>query len=167
MVIIKDGRSSADNWQHLDDHEPIPASGAITVSKTRWQAERSELIAREGPVGLRLEASDTPDEIAADVHRFPLIALDFATLTDGRLFSLARLLRERLRFSGELRATGDFIQDQMFFLRRVGVDSFESAAAATAQDVAAALATFSVSYQAAADEPRPLYQRTLRRQRPR
>jgi uncharacterized protein (DUF934 family) len=162
MDIIEDGRLLADCWQHLDDEMAVPASGAVTVSLARWQAERAALAVRDEPVGLRLEASDTPEAVSKDLGGFPLIVLNFASMADGRLFSLARLLRERYGFAGELRARGDFIQDQMFFLSRVGVDAFEPSGGATPEDVAAALATFSVTYQGATDEKRPLYRRMQR-----
>jgi uncharacterized protein (DUF934 family) len=161
MVII-DGHSIADHWRHLDDPDELPDSGAVTVSKARWQAERDALATRREPVGLRLEADSSLKDIAEDLNRFPVIVLDFASLADGRLFSLARMLRERYRFSGELRARGNFIQDQIFFLSRVGVNAFEPAAEMTVEGVLAALSTFSVTYQAATDQPLPLYRRERR-----
>jgi len=162
MDIIKDGRLLTDCWQHLDDETPLPDAVAVTVSLARWLAARDTLAARDEPVGLRLEAGDTPEAISKDLQRFPLIVLNFASMADGRLFSLARLLRERYGFAGELRARGDFIQDQMFFLSRVGVNAFEPSAGATTEEVTAALTTFSITYQAATDERRPLYQRVQR-----
>lgn len=163
MVIDKSGQEIRNGWQHLDDQVPVPAAGPVTVSVARWLAERIMLLARSAPVALRLEAADSPEAIADDLPHFPLIVLNFATMADGRLFSLARLLRERFGFAGELRARGDFIVDQMFFLGRVGVDTFEPATDASADAVRAALATFSVSYQAATDEKLPLYRRVQRR----
>lgn len=162
MVILKDGQSIADEWLHLDDEDAIPASRPVTVSLPRWQAERAALQARPEPVGLRLEAGDAPDTISDDLRRFPLIVLSFATMVDGRLFTLARLLRERFGFAGELRARGDFILDQIFFLSRVGVDTFEPAANISPEAVGEALKTFSVRYQAATDEKQPLYRRARR-----
>ena len=162
MVITKEGRAIADEWLHLDDEAAIPPSGQVTVSLFRWQAERTALLARPEPVGLRLEAGDLPDTITDDLRRFPLIVLNFATMVDGRLFSLARLLRERFGFAGELRARGDFIVDQIFFLSRVGVDTFEPTEDISPDAVGQAIATFSVRYQAATDDTQPLYRRARR-----
>ncbi|MGY6213611.1 DUF934 domain-containing protein [Methylolobus aquaticus] len=162
MVIVKDGRAITDEWLHLDDQAAIPPSGQVTVSLLRWHAERTALMARPDPVGLRLEAGDAPDTIADDLQRFPLIVLSFATMADGRLFSLARLLRERFGFARELRARGDFILDQIFFLSRVGVDTFEPTEDISPEAVGQAITTFSVLYQAATDEKQPLYRRARR-----
>ena len=82
-----------------------------------------------------------------------------ATFTDGRAFSQARLLRDRHGYAGELRARGDFLRDQMFFLRRVGVDAFEFPEGTNLQDRLKAFEEFSVTYQAAVDNPEPLYRR--------
>lgn len=166
MVIRTDGRAIPDGWQQLDDRAALPASGPVTVSLARWQTERVALMARSEPVGLHLGAADAPETIADDLPHFPLIVLNFEAMSDGRLFSLARLLRERFGFAGELRARGEFIVDQMFFLKRVGVDAFEPfPSATTPEEVSAALTTFSVTYQAAADERQPLYRRSQRPRR--
>jgi len=162
MQIIKDKEIIEDHWQHIAD-DPIPPEGCITVSLNRWKAEKDRLIAREGgELGLRLSTEDSLDEIADDLDHFQLIALEFPTFTDGRTFSFARLLRERCHFQGELRAIGDFLPDQVFFLARVGVNAFEFDETADLNDALAALDTFTVAYQAAAGKAEPpRYRRPL------
>ncbi len=105
--------------------QPVPADRPALVGKVRWLAEREALAARNAPLGLLLEAGEDLDGIEADIGRFALIALRFPRYTDGRAYSKARLLRERLSFSGELRAVGDVLHDQIPFMRRCGFDSFE------------------------------------------
>jgi uncharacterized protein (DUF934 family) len=104
---------------------PWPADRPVLLGKARWLAERDALASRNAPLGLLLEAGEDLDGIEADIGRFALIALRLPRYTDGRAYSKARLLRERLAFAGELRAVGDVLHDQIPFMRRCGFDSFE------------------------------------------
>jgi uncharacterized protein (DUF934 family) len=122
--IWKDGAFRRDAWQAAPAEGRLP-DGPLIVTKTRWLAERDALTGRNGPLGLRLEPGEAIDDIAADLERFALIALAFPKFGDGRAFSVARLLRERHGFGGELRAVGDVLADQIPFMRRVGFDTFE------------------------------------------
>jgi uncharacterized protein (DUF934 family) len=158
MEIIKDGHIVANDWRHLSDDEALPEQ-AVTVSLLRWKNERDRLLACSVPLGLRLNSDDSLEEIADDLKYFSIIVLEFRQFTDGRSFSLARLLRERYGFNGELRARGDFLRDQMFFLSRVGVNAFEPNGSANAQELLPALQEFTVKYQAAVDVKEPLYRR--------
>src|SRR5262249_54990274 len=91
----------------------------------RWQAERDALVARGVPLGIT--AANTVDvaSFAADLGKLALVALVFPKFNDGRAFSQARLLRERYRFTGEIRATGAVLRDQLLFMQRCGFDAFE------------------------------------------
>lgn len=151
MHIIKDGRIVEDAWRHLSDDAEI-GDGPVTVTLNRWRRELGALSSREDPLGLRLTGSDNPEEVAGDLAGFSLILLEFTSLRDGRAFSHARMLRERLGYSGEIRARGDFIRDQMFFLSRVGVNAFEFADRNTASAALPSLTDFSVAYQPAAGD---------------
>src|ERR1051326_6113496 len=111
MLLAEDGRLGVDDWRHLNDDEPIPAYGAITVSFARWQTDEAVLQLRADKLGLRLPNTIAPQEIAEDISRFSLIILDFPKFTDGRAYSQARLLRTRLGFTGELRADGNVLRD--------------------------------------------------------
>ena len=158
MAIIKNGAIADNDWRHVADDEPLPEGGA-SVSLKRWKAEKNSLLGRKAPVGVRLAAGDAPEDIAGDLQRLGLIVLEMAHFADGRVFSTARLLRERHGFSGELRAKGDFLRDQMFYLARMGVDAFEFAEGVEPEDMLPVFGEFTVKYQAAADEPEPLYRR--------
>ena len=105
-------------------------------------------------------ASDTElESIAEKLITFPVIAIVFPTFMDGRGFSLGRLLRSRYEFKGELRAIGNVIRDQLFFLKRCGFNSFELREGTDLDAALASLRDFSVTYQAAFDSDQPLFRR--------
>jgi uncharacterized protein (DUF934 family) len=129
------GAFHRDAWTKLDGDAALP-DGPVVLPKARWLAERNALAGRNTPLGLLIAPGDSLDDIAADLPRFALIALAFPKFTDGRAFSLARLLREKHGFVGELRAVGNVLSDQLQSMRRVGFDSFEVTHAPTRQALA-------------------------------
>lgn len=135
----------------------------LLVPVSVWRARRTELIVREyeygWPVGVWLAPDKGPETIAADLDDFPVIAIDFPKFTDGRGYSTARLLRERYRYRGELRAVGDVGRDQLFFLARAGFDAFVLKPGEDPHAALKGLRDFSVTYQGAADDPLPLFRR--------
>lgn len=151
MPLLKDGRLVEDPWRVIDDAAPLPASEPAIVSFARFQAERDVLLARGAPLGVKLRNTDAVDALAGAIDRLELIALEFPKFSDGRAYSQARSLRERLGFVGELRATGDVLIDQALFMRRCGFDAYEIADAAKAPRFIEAFKTFSVFYQPAGD----------------
>ncbi len=92
----------------------------------------------------------------------PLIAIDFPVFNDGRGYSTAAVLRSRYQYRGDLRAIGDVLIDQLFFLRRVGFTSFLLRADQDHLKAVAKLRTFSDAYQGAADDPLPAFRRHAR-----
>ena len=124
MPIFRGHGFVEDEWTLAADDAPLPAGSAV-VSKARFVADRDALTARNAPLGLVLRAGENLDGLEHDLERFALIVLDIPRYTDGRAYSTARLLRERFKYAGELRATGDVLRDQIMFLHRVGFDSFD------------------------------------------
>ena len=114
-----------DAWTPAPADGDIPADRPVIVGKARYLAEREALASRNAPLGLRIEAGEDLVGLEDDIGRFALVALRFPKYTDGRGYSIARLLRERHGFTGELRATGDVLRDQIPYMRRCGFDSFE------------------------------------------
>lgn len=112
----------------------------------------------EGEV-LRLEPHEDPAALAGRLASAARVEVHFPKFTDGRGYSIARLLRERFGYRGELRAVGDVQRDQLFYLSRVGFDAFLLRDGEHAADALAALQDFSEAYQASVEQPQPLFRR--------
>jgi uncharacterized protein (DUF934 family) len=125
MALWRPGGFAEDFWTRLAGDAPAPAEGAIIVSLERWLAEREALAARGAPVGVAVEAGADAQAHLVDLADRPLVALEFAKFADGRAFSYARLLRDRYRFKGELRAVGDVLIDEVPLMLRCGFTAFE------------------------------------------
>ncbi len=145
MQLIKDKQVIQDDWTYIHDDAPLKAAYNI-VSVTRWQQARNEL-GEASHLGLRLESDIIIEEIAADLSYFQLIELFIPVFTDGRVFTHARLLRSRYGFTGDIRVSGDFMRDQVYYLNRVGVSSFELNDLDNAQLFIQSMGDFSVDYQ--------------------
>jgi len=151
MALIHQRRIVDDRWRLAPDDRAVPNSGAVIVSLARWQREAEMLRNRRAGIGVRLAAGDPVQALAADLQTLDLIAIEFDAFTEGRGYSQARLLRERLGYGGELRAVGDVSRDRVAFMERSGFDSFELRAG---EDPHATLEHFneiSVHFQPAAD----------------
>ena len=162
--LVKDGVIVEDTWTLLSKPEgdaanfAVPA-GQVIVPLSVWLAQKSELKSRTD-IGVWLDSDETADLLGEDAQSLPLVAVNFPTFMDGRAFSTARLLRERFGFTGELRAVGNFIRDQLCYLRRCGVNAF--AFSNPESDLQAALKSlddFTEYYQASVDQPLPLFRR--------
>lgn len=164
-TIWRAGAFRRDTWTKVDDASVLP-DGAVILPKKRWLAERDHLAGRNSPVGILIAAGESVDDIAADLPRFAIVALQFPKFSDGRAFSTARLLREKYGYAGELRAVGDVLADPIPLMRRVGFDSFEVTNMPTRRALAEGrLAEVKVHYQPAgvAEPPagtRPWLRRT-------
>ena len=118
------GAYAQDLFAPVADDAALP-EGAVLVSLARFQKDRGTLLARNTPIGIKLQSNENPESLGADVNHFTLIALEFPKFRDGRAFSWARMLRTRLGYTGEIRAVGDFLSDQVNYQHRVGFDAWE------------------------------------------
>lgn len=142
----------------------IPATGRIIVPLSVFIARHSELANRvaESEVGVWLATHELLENLIqhqTDINELPIIAIFVERFADGRIFSLGTLLRTRYGYKNDLRAFGDVLRDQLFFLKRSGFTSFVIRADRSAADAIASLNDFSKPYQGAVDEPRPVFQR--------
>jgi phosphoadenosine phosphosulfate reductase len=135
-----------DSWRYLG--EEVAAGDPLIVPLADLRAERERWWNWAGRLGARLQPSDRVEDLAANLPRLDLVAVEFPNPGDGRGYSQGRLLRERLRFRGELRAMGAGVrEDQAFLLARCGFDSLEPPAGANLEAVRDALSRYDVAYQ--------------------
>lgn len=151
MALIKDRELAEDGWRYIEDDTPLPSDGGVIMSRQRWHADKAAFAGRNVPLGVLLESGDTAESISEDADRLALIAVPFAQFKDGRGYSTARLLRERYGFTGELRAVGNVLRDQLAMLERCGFDSFEYEGRTEAANALRAFSEIDVVYQTAAD----------------
>jgi uncharacterized protein (DUF934 family) len=162
-TLLKNRQVVTDTWQlvGLPPEAPgtLPAEGVdAIVSLPLWREQRAALLARAGRTGVWLEPADDPAELFANAPLPELIAVRFPAFTDGRGYSIARLLRERHGYRGEVRAIGDVLHDTLFDLLRCGFDAFALRADQDPAEALAAFDAFSEVYQAAVDRG-PLFAR--------
>jgi uncharacterized protein (DUF934 family) len=169
--LIRHGRIEKAAWRRLDEAglrqlgagEPVtegPLDGVLIPFKL-WQAERTLCGTLGVEIGVLVRDDDDLTEVAEQLPHINMIAVDFPKFTNGRGYSIARLLRGRYGYTRELCAIGDIMRDQMFYLSRVGFDAFELRADQDAQISLDALRDFSAPYQASADQPVPLFKRRV------
>ncbi len=169
--IIKDKAVVNDDWTVLQLAEgetpetvAVPA-GKFIVPLTVWEAQRTGLKKR-ADIGVWIASHERPEVLKDDVAQLPVIAVDFPKFSDGRGFSIAYNLRVRLGYTGELRAIGDVLRDQMFYMQRVGFNAFATRQDRNIHDALKSLSDFSEAYQSAWDQKLPLYRRAERGQKP-
>jgi uncharacterized protein (DUF934 family) len=151
MPLIKNGRAAADRYVSVFDDAPLPEGAPVIVPAARFLADAGEILRRDAAAGVVWPNNRRVAELAPYLDRLALVALVFPTFRDGRAYSQARLLRERYGFRGELRATGQVLRDQFLFLVRAGFDALDVAKESDVDAFAAALARYTVFYQAAGE----------------
>jgi len=150
--------SIADEWNILDkDFEGSPE--AFSLVPMRYFLENQEAVINAGNIGVWLDSDDQPEEFSDSATRLPVIAINFPTFADGRGYSIARYVRERLNYTGELRAIGDVAVDQLFFYMRCGFSTFLLQDGTDPERAVEAFKDFREVYQAANDQPEPLFRR--------
>lgn len=166
-MIIKNKTIVEDDWRVLrlsagDTPESVVVpEGKVIVPLKVWQAQRAVLQNRAEP-GVWLASDERAEDLRQDIAKFAVIAVDFPKYADGRGYSIAYHLRTRLGYRGELRAIGDVLRDQMYYMQRCGFDAFVPRADHDIRVALKGLSDFSMNYQAAADEAQPLFRRAQR-----
>lgn len=162
--IIKDKAVINDDWIVLrleegeaPDSITIP-DGKVIVPLKVWQAQGTALAGR-AEIGVWIASDERPEELKGEVEKFAVIAVDFPKFSDGRGYSIAYNLRARLGYNGELRAIGDVLRDQMFYMQRVGFNAFATRPDRDIHEALKGLTDFSETYQISWDQKSPLFRR--------
>ncbi|MFZ6759165.1 DUF934 domain-containing protein [Undibacterium sp. Ji50W] len=165
--IIKDQTIVADDWTvlRLDENETpdavsVPA-GKVIIPLKVWLLQRESLLSRTD-LAVWFSSDEQAKDLKEDISRFSLLAVDFPKFSDGRGYSIAYNLRSRLSFNGELRAIGDVLRDQLFYMQRVGFNAFATREDKNIHDAIKGLTDFSEKYQTSWDEKNPLFRRAER-----
>jgi uncharacterized protein (DUF934 family) len=155
-------QAAQDPWRAaVGEYGPLPIppiAGHSLLTLEQWQAVRDQWPAGL-PVGLTLANTAEVEELAEDLPRFALVALQFPKWTDGRAYSQARVLRARLRYVGEVRATGDVVVDMLPLLQRTGFDAVQLRDGQVEASARRALAIVSEHYQGDVHQTGPLFSR--------
>lgn len=157
------GAPVEDRFIRVADDDALPDSAPVLLTLERFLKEEEALKGRNGEIGLIWPHNKPIDEIAPYLPRLALIALVFPSFRDGRAYSQARILRERLGWTGRLRATGGVLRDQFLLMARSGFDEFEPVKAADAAAFDEALSSYSVFYQPTGDGRKSLLRARLGR----
>lgn len=166
-MIIKDKTVMEDDWQvlRLAEGETVESVavpvGKVIVPLKVWQAQRATLQSRT-ELGVWLASDERAEELQSELDKLAVIAVDFPKFADGRGYSIAYHLRVRYGYQGELRAIGDVLRDQIFYMQRVGFNSFAPRADKDIHAALKGLSDFTHTYQASADEAQPLFRRIAR-----
>lgn len=150
--LIKQGQITSDTWL------PAAADAAMAGESQLPTLQQWLALAEEHGSAVQIEPGDGVDALLPALDSLALVAVNFPLFTDGRGFSYARELRQR-GYQGELRAVGEFLPDQLHYLRRCGFDAFQFADESRLEEGLRQLKVFSEHYQGAIDEPRPLFRR--------
>ena len=156
--IIKDNQVVDDTWIIIEKNftGELPM-GKLLLPLQYWLDNRENL--QLMCTGIWIDSDEDVEAVGFEANIFPLIAVNFPAFADGRGFSIARLLKERYGFTGQVRAIGNAIQDQLFYLKRCGFDSFDLKEGTNLESAVASLNDFSVTYQTSVDQPEPLFRR--------
>ena len=162
--LIKDGEMVKDYWTVLYDINDAETQNTkdkknIIVPLQSWNRFHNELKTSTNQVAVWLDSNEFTNQIIGDVNEIPLIALNFPVITDGRSYSNARELRLELHYSGEIRAIGDVLRDQIFYMSRCGFNSFLIREDQDSASCLKALNDFQSSYQSTAVDKNPLFRR--------
>lgn len=152
--LIKNGQLIDNPWTILEPGATPETDSPALVHVASW----SESFTNQH-TGIWLDSADSITQLPGKLENIPVIAVNFPVFADGRSFSIARQIRDQLEYKGELRAIGNFMQDQAFYLKRCGVDSFAVNDEADIESYKVTFNSFTDCYQAAVDEPRPLFRR--------
>jgi uncharacterized protein (DUF934 family) len=156
--LIKDNQHQHDRWTLVENDAPIPATGPIILPLALYRVQKFEWDAAGRDIGVWLNDEQMAEDVTDSLNRLPLIALRFPKFADGRGFSKARLLRERYGYQGEIRAIGDFLPDQVFYMGRCGIDAYACRNNEEANIALTLLTPFTVHYQSGTDST-PLFER--------
>lgn len=167
VISVADGDAKIvanDAWQLISDEteDTTVDKGPVILPLSLWQQRQSAevLVGRESSAdGICLSPDDDETLLLPWLGVLPLIAIQFPSFRDGRGYTQAYMLRVRMGWTGELRAVGDVLRDQLSHMRQCGFDSFAVREDKSVEDALKGLRGLSVTYGRSVIEPKPLFRR--------
>lgn len=162
--LIKNRAVVADEWVLVREPEELvdltsQIGKKLIVPLSVWQERKEQLLARVSKTAVWLNSNELPEQLAIDLPQLELVALNFPVFSDGRAYSSARELRASFAYEGEIRAIGDVLIDQLFYMRRCGFDAFDLRDDQNIERALEAFDDFQEGYQSSVDRPVPLFRR--------
>jgi uncharacterized protein (DUF934 family) len=156
---IKNGAVINDDWTVIGKEETaLPDASGLILPLSLWLSE--EQVWDRPDIGVWFDSDEYPDVAWTEkLQSLPIIAVNFPTFTDGRGFTIGRMLRQRFNYQGELRAIGYLLRDQMCYMKRCGFNSFILGEHIDLNDALNSLNDFTEYYQCSVDQPQPLFRR--------
>ncbi len=162
--LIKNRQIVDDQWLLIKEssqlEDLLAYSGQnLIVPLAFWREERNRIKQRSGKTAVWLNSNELPQSLGEDLHNLEVIALNFPIFSDGRSYTSARELRSNLGYKGEIRAVGDVLRDQLFYMSRCGFDAFLMREDQDLEKALSAFDDFTDGYQVSVDKPIPLFRR--------
>ena len=159
--LIKNSSIIDNDWTTLDkgfdgnlNSEPGP-----TLVPLQYFLTNADALKGNEELGVWLDSDEGPEPLRPYLSQLKVVAINFPKFADGRGYSYAHILRGRLNFSGEIRAIGDVLHDQLFYLKRCGFDAFAIRDDTDAEVALSGFKDFSDCYQTSIEQPTPLFRR--------
>lgn len=147
MQVIKDRAMTRYPWSVVDTFEPL-MSGNIIMPLARYLDDKAQILEREaGDIGVSIESDLSISDLAKELKTISVVALNCQQFTDGRVFSQARLLREKYAFQGDILVIGALMKDQLRFMERCGANVFWTHEGFGLQQALSELSAITVQYQ--------------------
>ncbi len=156
--LINDKSSLENSWEFIEEPSEIIPEGKVILPAPYW-LENLEKLKNRDNTAIWFDSDAELNDYLGLISTLPLIAINFTAFANGRGYSLARLIKERTKFKGQLRAVGDVLLDQLYYMKRCGFDSFLLKDGLSAEKALNYFSTFSDPYQLAYDLPSPLFRR--------
>lgn len=156
--IIKDGAIVKNDWQLVSKEQTeqgLP-TGNVIVPLNYYLTNADTL--DKACTAVWLNGDDDSYQLRDVLPQLPLVALSFPVFSDGRSYSHAAIIREQLGFTGELRAIGDVLLDQLFYMKRVGFNAFDLREDLSLEKALNYFTTFTTPYQGASDRKQHLFE---------
>jgi len=162
--LIRDGESVENNWRVIDKETSIENLSVIDTDQlivpiSLWLENKDLFNQHKNNIGIWLDSDENPALLTEDANNFPIIALNFPVFRDGRAYSHAAILRQQLKFEGDLRAIGDVQRDQLSYMLSCGFSSFLAQDEADETLLLKGFHDFSENYQSTVSKPIPIFRR--------